>query len=148
MKAKLLIITLFIISINFSINACAQSKSTDQQNIAGLNSFYTSYITEMSTSTNAHTMQANLTSIKKKYCTARLLNKIAEDMKSGKLDWDPFLKGQDTQIDCLKTLTVKKGAAKPNHYIVSYIWPFSKEKISINLTMVKELVGFKIDSVW
>ena len=82
--------------------------------------------------------------IKEKYCTRALIKKIDKE----ELEGDPFLKAQDTDIESLKTLVVKKDSSRDNQYIVYYIANYDKTKILINLKLKKEKDQIKIDSVW
>lgn len=127
------------------ICSCVQAQNTysRQDELAMVKDFYVGYITEFSKRPTLENRK-NVSEIKVKYCTKKLLHNI-ENMK---LDYDPFLKAQDSNVECLKTLTVKKDLNKLNLFTVSYIDDYSKEKITINLSVIKQKDIYKIDSVW
>jgi hypothetical protein len=147
-KARLSIIRLLIILIPITNYCCGQAKnnSSDKQVIVMLKGFYTSYINVFSTISPAQIQKLN--SIKAKYCTASLLAKIENQLKSGELDYDPFLKAQDVDTGWLKTLSFEKDSKKADFYIVSYVDNSSNTKVAIHLTVVKQGENYKIASVW
>ncbi|HVV55801.1 MAG TPA: hypothetical protein VHC47_10770 [Mucilaginibacter sp.] len=134
-------LTLIAIAFNFNNYAQAQNSSSDRKAISMLNFFYTSYITEVSNG-NPRTFKRNIDSIQKKYCTTTLLAKI----KKKELDTDPFLKAQDSNIEFLKTLVIKKDFKKPNTYIVSY--GDNNDKTTIHLVVKEQKEVFKIFDLW
>jgi hypothetical protein len=117
-----------------------QPSSTDKQIVIFLKEFYTNYINENS---KMPRNEKNIDKIKRKYCTNNLINKINNE----ELDFDPFLNAQDCQEEFLKTLSINKGAGEFDTYVVSYMDDYSKTKITIELTVVIEKDGFKIDSI-
>ena len=143
MKTK--IIVLFFIGIVIFFYSCcnfAQNNlSEDQQMRDMLKEFYTSYIIQF---TKWPPDPKKEGSIRRKYCTARLLKEIKNDEE---LDYDPRLSAQDSDPKILKTLTITKSDGIPNGYIVTYEDDFTKNKISIKLVVIKEKDGYKIDSV-
>lgn len=150
MKAKYLILSLALngLSINDESIASAQSlviSSTTRQNeeaIVMLKSFYTSYVTAVSGSTAG---LEKTDAILKKYCTVSLLNRIPKLIE--KLDADPFLKAQDSDLAILKTLVITKNTkASDNSYKVSYV--YDEIKTTINLSLIKQKDGLKINEVW
>jgi hypothetical protein len=143
MKAKILIPFFTVTMVFITSFGQAQNKSSDEQVIKMLTDFYSSYITtfsEMPSSANTAKQKA----LKKKYCTATLLKKIEKD----ELDYDPFLKAQDSDTEWLKTLVVRKNPKKPNGYLVSYRDPNNNTTISMNVSVIKENDRFKINAVW
>lgn len=84
-----------------------------------------------------------INSIKKKYCTANLLRKIEKD----ELDYDPFLNAQDSNIEWIKTLSVKKDTKENNLYYVSYKDTYNGTQIVIKLIVLKEKESYKIDAI-
>ena len=145
MKSTLWVFLLmaFTISLVSRSSAQVQSNSVDKQISTMLKEFYTSYITEVAGISN----EKKVTSIQLKYCTMELVNKIDKQFKTQKIDYDPFIKAQDADTQDLKTLSVAKDLKKPNGYTVSYVDTYSKKKITINLTVIKQGDSFKINSV-
>jgi hypothetical protein len=94
-----------------------------------LKQFYTSYITQVASSEGT---EKKLDIIKKRYCTAKLLNKIDKE----ELDSDPFIDAQDVDIDWVKTLFVGKDAQKHDVYIVSYMDNYNKKRTVIKLQVI------------
>lgn len=82
-------------------------------------------------------------SLKSRYCTKRYLDELSSD---DDLDYDPFLKAQDYDIEWLKTLTVNKTPEKEMLYIVSYYESYKKARTTIRLKIIKEKGSYKIDS--
>jgi hypothetical protein len=132
----------FLTVILLLINGCgqAQTKSSDEQAIKILNEFYSNYIIENSKS---QIDQKTINSLKSKYCTSRLLNKI----KIEDLDYDPFLNAQDCDAEWLKTLTITRDSRKPNFYIISFVDNLSNKKNYIRLSVIKEKDTYKIDTI-
>ncbi|MCF6404249.1 YbjP/YqhG family protein [Chitinophaga filiformis] len=134
--------TQFLASCFVSILIClssfcqAQNKAPNDSAATMLKQFYTSYISADE--------ESQLTSIKKQYCTKKILNRIAKDEE---LDADPFLQAQDTDMDWLKTLVISKDAQKPNVYSVSYINNYDKKRIVNKLVVVKVGQTYKIDDI-
>lgn len=136
-------------AVNYKNNQVKEIYS-EGQIINMLKKFYTSYITEYSKITGAENttlIVAKLDSIKKTYCTTKLLNKIEKE----ELDEDPFLKSQDFDIKWLKKLTFRKNSKRQNLYIVSYSfydqYNHANIQITINLIIVKLKGYYKIDAV-
>jgi hypothetical protein len=148
MKVKSLIIV-FMACLSFFLGESRLSgQSIDQQEVVTmLRDFYTSYINQYSFETNTRTLELNTSNLRKKYCTASLLDKINKETEAENLDFDPFLNAQDANADAIKTLTFVADQSNGNLYVVSYIEPYSKTKISIKLTVVKTTDGLKINSV-
>ena len=121
----------------------AQNNLSEDQQIRGmLKEFYTSYMTQFAKWPPEPKKED---SIRRKYCTTRLLKDIKNDED---LDYDPWLDAQDTDIAWLKTLSIKKNIGIPNGYIITYeSSKYDGEKAFIKLTVVKEKDGYKIDSV-
>lgn len=124
-------------------NITVQSQDSDEHVINIIKAFYTSYITEASKMPTPENV-ANQKTLKKKYCSEKLLNKLEKE----DLDYDPFLKAQDSNIEWLKTLAVNKDQVKQNVYAVSFTDTYNNSVISINLTAVKFKDSYQIDSIW
>ena len=135
-----------LISMTNYSYAQMQNDSSDKHVLAMLKDFYTSYIIESSKMSPTQTQKLN--SIKAKYCTKGLLDKIEKQFKSGELDYDPFLKAQDVDTGWLKTLSFSKDLKKPSSYVVSYTDTNSSTKVNIYVTVVKKNEGLRITNVW
>jgi hypothetical protein len=72
------------------------------------------------------------------------LNKLKED----ELDYDPFLKAQDSNTEWLKTLSIKKDLKESNHYQILYLDTYNNSQIKITVIVVKEKESYKIDSIF
>lgn len=133
----------FLITVSMLLNfvCSAQINASNDGAITMLRQFYTSYITEES---KMSSNEEKLNSIKKQYCTKKILKKIQQDEE---LEYDPFLHAQDADTDWLKTLTISKDPQKANAYIVSYLSSYDKKKIVTKLVVVKEGQGYKIDDI-
>jgi len=126
----------------FSAYSCQSNQpgSTDEQIISMLKDFYTAYIIE---NAKMPTDYEKINSMKKNYCTANLLNKIEKE----EFDYDPFLNAQDSNIEWLNTLTVKKDIKNDNLYKVSYKDTFSGTQVLIKLIVIKEKESYKINAI-
>jgi len=136
MKTQFLAFCFFFVLISFSSFCKAQNKPSNDSAATMLKQFYTSYITTEE--------ESDLAVIRKKYCTKKILNRIAKDEE---LDADPFLQAQDTDLDWVKTLVINKDAQKPNVYIVSYVDNYTKKRIVNKLLVVKQGQTYKIDDI-
>lgn len=141
MKRSILILFLVVCAITSK----AQNTASDVQALAMLKNFYTTYMTEVAIG-KPPASEKKIDAIQKKYCTPALISKIKRLQQSGDLDWDPFIKAQDSNIESVKTLVVKKGATS-NSYVVSYTDIYSHSTISINVILTKLNGSFKIASV-
>ena len=81
-----------------------------------------------------------------KHVDAGLLKKIDHQFKTGELDYDPFLKAQDVDTTCLRTLTITKNPAQAGQYDVAY--QVQDEKMLIHLIVVKQNDSYIIKKVW
>jgi hypothetical protein len=140
MKRTLLYLSFSLVTIAQMNRTQAQTADSNDRAIAMLKDFYTNYITLIASDSNTDKQQAAL---QKRYCTAKLLKKLPKMIEAE--DADPFLKAQDSQVDFLKTLKVKRDVKMADHYTVSYA---GVHKHVINLTVVKADDSYKIDSVW
>lgn len=143
MKTKMLMALLaasvvLVISLSCKGNQ-PQDKSSDEQVLSVLKSFYTSYIAE---NVKMPPNGPKIISIKEKYCTTSLLDKI----NSQELDYDPFLKAQDCNAEWLNTLTIKADSTKKGLYNVSYI--DNNTQVTVKLVVVRDKESYKISSVW
>ena len=140
MKNKISI--LFLIGSMLFFSSCTNGQSSidtvNAAKIAMLKSFYTEYITEFSI---GDPKKAGL--IQKKYTTSGLRHK----WDSLQIDYDPYLKGQDSDTSFIKTLQITKDLTKPNVYIVTYL-DNVPSKATIYLKIVCDSTGYKIDDVW
>jgi hypothetical protein len=142
MKTKMLMIFLTASIMLLNVGNCKsqpQNKSSDEEIRNMLKSFYTSYIRE---NVKMPPNGSKISSVKMKYCTMDLLDKINNE----ELDFDPFLKAQDSNIDWIKTLIIKKDSSRKDLYDVSYI--DNNKPVIVKLNIIKQNKSFKIDSIW
>jgi hypothetical protein len=142
----ILIISVLFFSINSSSlsqvkNLGAQdSERIDKQIIVLIRNFYIEYINQCDKS-NYDTLM----SIRQKYCTKNLLDRIYNRNDSDILDYDPFLKAQDCDKRSIQTLRIWKDNKNPSLFFVSYIWPSTQEKTVIKIIIKRDT--FRIDSL-
>jgi hypothetical protein len=151
MRARIFWAGIFFLSVTFCCGQTASSIDTSKSAVHFLKNFYTTYITDIAIGHSLHSSD----SLIKKYCTPRLLHKIAEHSAPEKLngwDYDPFIKAQDCDTAVLKTLAIRTNKMNPNAYSVSYEWTdyFTKitTKTTIHLMVVDQKDGFRISEVW
>ncbi|MCE2733407.1 MAG: YbjP/YqhG family protein [Flammeovirgaceae bacterium] len=82
-------------------------------------------------------------SVKKKYCTVELLEKL----NHSELSYDPFLNAQDFDDNFLKTINIRKLVDSKESFIVSYIDSYTKRDVQITLRLLEIQNEYKIDSV-
>ena len=144
MKTKMYIATI-IFGILFSNIMYSQEKqkennSSDKEIIEMLKTFYTEYISE---SDKMPMNENKINSIKKKYCTSKLLQKI----NLLPLDYDPFVDAQDFEPTLLKTIKFTKVSKNNNIYKACYVWDFNNKTICVKLSIKKINNSFKIDDI-
>lgn len=148
MKTKRLIYSLTVIILLIGILNCknlnAQNKFSEEQVKIMLRNFYTSYIKTISS--HKQPKYHKLDSIERVYCTPNYFNELRK--YSTKLEYNPLLKAQDSDLECLKTLTIKKDSIRDDLYYISYVLPFEKILINIKLTVIKENNDYRIDCVF
>jgi hypothetical protein len=138
----LIFLTLLSVCMFINLNNIrAQNEPGNDASIM-LKEFYTQYVTE-SQKRPGPSRRKNINEIKKHYCTQNLLIKIATE----ELDSDPFLKAQDIDSSCLKTLTIKRDFKKNNLYQVTYLDSYSQHNRTIMIAVVKQKDEFKIDDI-
>ena len=125
------------------ISVQSQDKTSDDEILKMLNSFYTSYITERSKMPED---EKKVELIKSKYFTANLLDKLDKLNKQG-LNYDPFINAQDWDIDLLKKLMIRKEIKSNNIFEVSYPDNYRKTLTKIKLIVIKQNDNYKIDDI-
>ena len=148
---KIILATIFSLSASSCIGQTNSSIDSAKNPLSFLRNFYTIYITDMAV---GQSIESN-DSLVKKYCTSKLLNKIAAHSDPEKPNWwdyDPIIKAQDADTATLKTLTIIKTIKTPNSYSVSYRWTDyitkKTETFNIHLIVEKQKEGFRIADVW
>lgn len=126
-------------TVFFSCVGHAQTHEIDEQVMKLIKDFYKSYILENS---KMPPDNKKIELLKRKYCSKNFLNKLSHQ----ELDYDPFLKAQDSDTAWLKTLSVNKSPQMETVYVVSYRDSFTKEKIIVKLNIVREKGEYKIDA--
>lgn len=144
MKTKIYIASI-IFGILFSNIMYSQEKqkennSSDKEIVEMLKNFYNEYIFECD---KMPMNEKKINSIKKKYCTPKLLQKI--DLLE--LDYDPFVDAQDFESTLLKTIKFTKVSKSNNIYKACYVWDFNKKTICVKLSIKKVNNIFKIDDI-
>lgn len=133
-----------------------KTNENEKQKLEMLKEFYTIYIKQVADGPAGESGEQAINAIRKKYCSSRLLKELKKKFENGQLDYDPFLKAQDSDTSLLKTLSITKDEHKENVYEVSYSYDrlsgnrseMIKETVIIHLTLIKANNQYKIDSVW
>jgi hypothetical protein len=131
-----------------SISSCGQVNHGSKESEAKvmLLDFYTNYITLISEGPAGVSGQSQIDSLTRKYCTEALLMRIPAIIE--KTESDPFLKAQDSNIESLKSLTIRQDEDDKNQYVVLYRDVYTYNEFVIHVTLVKDQGGYKIDAVW
>ena len=98
--------------------------------------FYKAYISQSLDSTSPKKNSARLDSITKIYCTKSLLDSINKEFTTYDLDYDPFLRAQDSDPAMLDFI-IEKMEKKENVYrimFLSYQYDSSFEMITFKVT--------------
>jgi Protein of unknown function (DUF3828) len=147
---KIILTTIFTLSASFCNSQTNSSIDTAKDPVIFLKNFYTIYITKMAIGQRPESND----SLVKKYCTSRLLKKIAAHSNPERPNWwdyDPIIKAQDADTATLKTLVIKTNKT-PDSYSVSYKWTdyYTKKTgtFIIHLIVEKQKEGFRIADVW
>lgn len=113
---------------------------------AQLYQFYHDYITGLDSAHSSTSFSRVMDSIERVHCTTELKRQLDEDTKSGKLDWDPFVKAQDINVVWLKTIQVKEDSATSS-FIVSYLDEYSQKWVRIYIKMTIRQGRYQISDV-
>ena len=144
MKTKIYIATILFgilfSNIIYSQEKQKQNNSSEKEIVEMLKNFYKEYISE---SAKMPMNEKKINSIKKKYCTSKLLQKI--DLLE--LDYDPFVNAQDFEPTLLKTIKFNKIFKSNNIYKACYVWDFNNKTICVKLSIKKVNNSFKIDDI-
>jgi len=141
---------IFLVGItgaNAQTNTSAQVTSTDKIAIKMLKDCYRAYNATWAT-TRGPALRKKLDSLRQRYCTDEMIKKLKDNPDFDLIGYNPY-----TDIEHLKTLTVKKDAAE-DAYVVSYIEHTNDDskpadvKITIHVNVSEEPDGLKIASVW
>lgn len=132
--------------LSISAFSQVQGDTTDTKTIIILQEFYKRYIPLAAAEPTKENIK-KLELAKKEYCTTELLKRIENQILNQEIDYDPFLKAQDSNVDWLATLYISKDSINPNRFIVTYIDGYDKRKVVIILDVSKQKEGLKIESV-
>lgn len=130
--------------LSYSSGIQAQDGAANSDVVAILKDFYTKYM--IMWEINAPNEKQQEKAFLAKHVDAALLKKIDKQTKAGDLDYDPFLKAQDVDTACLRTLTVTKNPAQAGQYDVAY--QVEDGKKLIHLIVVRENDSYMIKKVW
>jgi hypothetical protein len=131
---KLVVIILLIITA-FTTNA---HNTPVDKGITMLTDFYKAYITLSSDQDiDLRVMEIKLTQLRRKYLTQACQKQFT--VLAEETDADPIIKAQDSYIELLKTLVIKKDNKKANRYLVTYVdIAGSREKTTIYVTLTAQ----------
>lgn len=130
-------------SVNNKISKLPEAVNKNEKAIQTVKEFYTLYISACDNPDGNN--ENTLDSLKNKYLTTRLLNKLKNpDLE---LDADPILAAQDCDKNCIKTLDVEPETGKMNIYNVCYTWLSDNKKICIKLLLTEENGNYLIDDI-
>lgn len=134
-------------SILFCVATCgrAQEGTYDRQPSEMLYQFYHQYITEGDSSPTRRSIGVQ-DSLLRANCTVELMDKLDADIKSGRLDWDPFVRAQDFDVNWLKTLQVKQEGAT-GWFVVSFLEDFTQRWTHVRLKVAYTNRRFRISEV-
>jgi len=118
-----------------------RAQPSDEEVFAMLKTFYTKYIRTLN---KYPTEERKLQPLLKANCDAKLLARLKEKKWSGKLDYDPFLKAQDVELEWIRTLEVRKVPNK-DQYAVSF--SETPDRIVVHLVVKEVDGGLKIKDV-
>ena len=107
---------------------------SEEQVVAMLRGFYGKYIRTLN---KYPADERKLQPLLKANCDPGLLAKLKERKWDGKLDYDPFLKAQDVELDWIKSLEVAK---VPNKDMYAVSFSETPDRIVVHL-VVKEVHG-------
>ena len=137
-------VILAFLLVTSAVISKSQSVSDDRQATTMLKTFYTAYLSAQDNNV--------LVGLQRKYCTPKCEKQIKQLIKS--TDSDPVIKGQDSDPKWAKTLSVKRGAGKPNTYAVSYYYDeigddqkSHKTTVTIKLEVIKVNGAFRVDRI-
>jgi len=107
---------------------------SDAEVFAMLRTFYSKYIRTLN---KYPTDERKLKPLLKANCDSKLLARLQNKKWDGKLDYDPFLKAQDVELEWIKTLEVTK---VPNTDLYAVSFSETPDRIVVHLA-VKEIDG-------
>gem|GEM_PF-3420120 len=156
MKRKILISLFVMCLILVSLSNCNNAQTmknteikdgfSEKEVVKTLTDFYTNFIktTSIQSDLGRKTMDQETDAIYNKYVTKELLDLIGK-LSIDELDWDPFLESQMCDDKMLETLIIRKDSLKNDLYYASYT--YGKDTVEIELLVVKEKDGYKINSL-
>ena len=107
--------------------------------------FYVEYITELIRKGGPDNEKTE--AIQRQYISPELLDRLQRMYEEMELDYDPFLKAQDSDKSVLEKLRIEKDTAQTNAYRV-YIWDsFNRKYKEIKLLLKPGEQGYKIDNI-
>jgi hypothetical protein len=124
-----------------SKTSIAQVDNGEENAIQTLKEFYTAYISACDSPGSSKAMD----SIRKKYLTKALLNKL-EDPEL-ELDYDPILQAQDCDKGTIQTLEIEPETGQRNVYNVCYTWPSANQITCIKLLLTEDGETYLIDDI-
>ncbi|HVU95364.1 MAG TPA: DUF3828 domain-containing protein [Puia sp.] len=111
-----------------------RARPSDEEVFAMLRGFYTKYIRTLN---KYPTDERKLQPLLKANCDAKLLARLDDKKWSGSLDYDPFLKAQDVELEWIRSLEVKR---VPNKDLYAVSFSETPDRIVVHLA-VKEING-------
>jgi|GEM_PF-2668603 len=111
-----------------------RAQPSDEEVFAMLRRFYTKYIRTLN---KYPTDERKLQPLLKANCDAKLLARLNDKKWSGSLDYDPFLKAQDVELEWIRSLEVKR---VPNKDLYAVSFSETPDRIVVHLA-VKEING-------
>ena len=125
------------------ISILPEVDNSNEKTIQTLKEFYTLYISACDNFSG--NSEKTLASLRNKYLTTRLLNKL--DDPDLELDVDPILDAQDCDKNCIETLEIESAAGQKNVYNVCYTWPSDNKKTCIKLLLKEDNGSYLIDDI-
>ena len=150
-KLRFYLASLFILGCVW----CIQSQNHDEQVLKMLNEFYVAHINAWNKTKDPNLLIRKLDSLQQIYCSESLKVGLKKQFKISGLDHDIFTNDYSTDFESLKSLLITKNPTKSNCFIVTYnVNTFDptgksiKKKVVVNLNVVLENGGYKIQNVW
>ncbi|MDR3142339.1 MAG: YbjP/YqhG family protein [Tannerellaceae bacterium] len=122
-----------------SKTSVTQVDNREERAIQTLKEFYAAYISECD---NLNGNLETMASIRNKYLTKTLRNKLEEQ----ELDYDPIIQAQDCDKQTITTLEINPEPGR-NVYNVCYTFPYDNQKICIKLFLMEEKGSYLIDDI-
>jgi hypothetical protein len=145
--------TCLIIIVCLCYNSLAQGNCqttlnySEEQIVSTLKDFYTAYFMLQSNLDTEKNPIQKIDSLLDRYCTKEFLNFYKNIESPNELDWNPFFNANYLEPGLLETMKISKDKGNNDLYYVAYLKKYNNEVTTIELTIIKEKKGYKINSL-